>query len=146
MQSFFLLLYRYFKNHRIVFFVLVLAGGIVSAIMASRITLEEDISKSMPGENDRINLIINNSKLTNKIILNIYLSDTTAGAQPDSLIAFTDELTDSLRNPDFTPFIDQAALKISDSVVENMMGFFYENVPIFLDEIRLSEDRQPAFA
>jgi 1-acyl-sn-glycerol-3-phosphate acyltransferase len=134
MNGFFLLLYRFFSKNRIIFFSLIIIGGFITAYLASRITLEEDISKAVPGENDKIARIINNSRLTNKLIINIFLSDTSKAADPDKLIAFSDELTDSLRNRNFGPYIDQSTIKISDSLVENMMGFFYENIPLFLSE------------
>jgi 1-acyl-sn-glycerol-3-phosphate acyltransferase len=134
MQSFFLLLYRSFNKKRILFFSMVIIGGFIAAYLASRITLEEDISKSMPGESDKISLVINNSRLTNKIILNIFLNDTTKAADLDKLITFSDELVDSLRNRNFSRYIDQSTLKISDSLIDNMMEFFYENIPLFLTE------------
>jgi uncharacterized protein len=134
MQNFFLLLFRFFDKKRFAFFSFVIAGGILAAWIASRIKLEEDISKSIPGENDKISLIINNSRLTNKLILNVFFRDTLREADPDKLIAFSDELIDSLRRPSYSAFIDQSALKVNDTLVETMMGFFYEHVPILLDQ------------
>ena len=116
------------------FFALILVTGFIAAFLASSITLEEDISKTVPGENNNTALIINHSRFTNKIILNIYLRDTSQTAEPDKLIAFADELADSLQNKNFIPYIARSTFKMNDSLIENVMSFFYENLPIFLDE------------
>jgi uncharacterized protein len=134
MGGFFLLLYNFFRNNRILFSVIIIVSGFVLAFLAFQIKLEEDISKSLPGENDETALILNNSKFTNKIILNIFQSDSLRPAEPDILIAYSDELIDSLENNNFKRFIDKTTLKFNDSLLEDVMNFFYDNLPIFLNE------------
>ena len=134
MEGFFLFLYNFFRNRLLLFFSLVLISISIAAFLASRITLEEDISKAMPGENQNTSFIIKHSWFTNKIVINIYSSDTSQTSDPDKLISFADELVDSLRTKNFTSYIARATFKIDDSQVENVMNFFYENIPIFLDE------------
>ena len=67
MEVIFIALYRYFSSRRFLFIVLVLGFVLVALYFASGIKLEEDISKSMPGENDQIALVINNFEFLNII-------------------------------------------------------------------------------
>jgi uncharacterized protein len=153
MDIIFLHIYNFFKKRRLHLLVFVLLFTAIAAILASHIRLEEDISKSMPGENERVAYIINHSRLTNKVIIHVFHRDTAKPADPEDLVAFADELTDSLKSRNLAPFLDQAALKISDSLVEDMMGLFYNNVPLFLleqdyqkiDSLILSENIDKSF-
>lgn len=134
MESFFLSVYNIFKNKKILFFSIVLISVVALAFLASKIKLEEDISKSVSFENDKAALILNQSSITNKIILNIYNTDTLKEPDPDKLIAFADELVDSLQEINFRKFIRQATFKINNDYMEDVMNFFYENLPIFITE------------
>ncbi len=134
MEVVFLSLYRFFNSRRFLFLAFVVLVFLAGLYYASNIHLEEDISKSMPGENDQIALVINNSKLTNKLIIPVFLRDTTAEPDPEKLVAFANQLTDSLRGPDFSSFLASSSFSVSDTTVENMMALFYDNMPLFLTE------------
>ncbi len=134
MEVIFLTLYRFFKSRRILFFAFVLLVVLVALYFAGRLKLEEDISRSMPGENDQIAMVINNSKLTNKLIIPVFLRDTTARPDPDKLVAFANQLTDSLKNTDLSSWLGTSSLAVSDTAVEDMMALFYDNIPLFLTE------------
>jgi 1-acyl-sn-glycerol-3-phosphate acyltransferase len=134
MEGIFITLYRYFRNRRLVFFSILILFGFTAAFIASRISFEEDISNSVPGDNEQTAFIINNSRLTNKIIVHISLQDTSQAADPGKLTDFADDLTDSLLNGRFTDFIDQSAFRTSDTLIENIMSLMVENLPLFLSE------------
>lgn len=134
MEGFSLFIYAFFKDRRILFFTIVIITVLAATFLASKITFEEDISKTLPGENDKVSKILKQSSFTNKIILNIFLADSLIAAEPDKLTSFTDELVDSLQNKKFIPFVAQTTFKITDSLMEDVLTFFYENLPIFLAE------------
>lgn len=134
MEKLFLELYSVFRNKKILFSAIVFFVILTAIILDFRITLEEDISKTLPGENDRITLVLKHSRFTNKIILNIFSSDSLKPADPDSLISFAGELTDSLQNQNFSRFLAGSTYKISDSVAGDLINIFYENLPVFLTE------------
>jgi uncharacterized protein len=134
MEGIFLSLYKFFRRRRIVFLSILFLCGFFAAYYASRIALVEDISGSIPGENDQIAFVINHSRLTNKIIIPVFLRDTSKTPEPEKLIAFADDLTDSLRNRSFSPYLESSILKVNDTLIENIMGLFYENIPLFLEE------------
>ena len=56
MEVIFLSLYRFFNSRRFLFLAFVVLVVLVGLYYASKMNLEEDISKSMPGENDQIAL------------------------------------------------------------------------------------------
>lgn len=72
MEGLFLSLYKFLHGRRLVFLALIVLTGFFTTYFAARITLEEDISKSIPGEDGQVGFIINNSKLTNKVIIPVF--------------------------------------------------------------------------
>jgi 1-acyl-sn-glycerol-3-phosphate acyltransferase len=106
---------------------------------ASKISIEEDISKAAPGEDERLNLVLKNLKTTDKLIINISLADTTAASDPEKLIAFADELVDSVNSTSFTPFIKNITGKMNDSLMSDVIEIFYDHLPVFLSNSNYAE-------
>ncbi len=134
MEGLFLGFYNFFRNKRILFSAIVISVAIAALILDSRITLDEDISKTIPGENDNTSAILKHSRFTNKLILNIFFTDTLRSADPEKLINYSEELIDSLQNKNFSRFISQTTFKINDSLIGDLLNTFYENLPVFLTE------------
>jgi 1-acyl-sn-glycerol-3-phosphate acyltransferase len=134
MENIVLLIYNFFRKRKLLFFTIVFLIAAAITLIASKIKFEEDISKSVPGENDHINYILQNSRFTNKIVLNLFAGDSLKPAETDELVAFADELADSLKNNNFNSFILNQSFVFNDNLFEEVMGFFYENLPVFLDE------------
>ena len=87
--------YDYFSVHKKIFYGLTLFLFILLGYGASRIKIEEDVSRMMPnGEKTaRINKILSHSRLSDKIVIKI-AGDSTA--QPDDLSDVCDSLGSSL--------------------------------------------------
>jgi uncharacterized protein len=134
MERIFISLYRALSKHKLIFFTGVILAGIAVAYYASKIRFEEDISKSIPGENEQIISIVNNSRLTNKLIIRISSANSAEIVAPESLIAFADNLVDSLSSKTFSPFIEQFSFKVGENMMEDVMVLFYDNTPLFLEE------------
>ena len=134
MEGLFQAFYTFFRNRRILFATLVIIVALAAIFLDSRIILEEDISKTLPGENDKTSMILKNSRFANKLILNIFLPDSLKPADPDKLIAFSGELIDSLKNKNFSRFLAQTTFRINDSLAEDVVNFLYKDLPIFLTE------------
>lgn len=134
MSIFFIFLYSFFKKHKktLVLLLLMILG--ISFYFVSKLKLEEDISKTTSIGNEKINLVLKQSKLTNKIILNISLSNTNEIEDPDKLISYSNELFDSLNAKAFKPYISDITYKINDSVMGEMMDIFFANLPVFLND------------
>jgi uncharacterized protein len=134
MKGLFLVFYTFFRNRRILFTVLVIIVALAAIYLDSKIILEEDISKTIPGENDKTSMVLKNSRFTNKLILNVFLSDSLEPADPDKLIAFSGELIDSLKNKKFSRFLAQTTFRFNDSLAGDVVNLLYKNLPIFLNE------------
>jgi 1-acyl-sn-glycerol-3-phosphate acyltransferase len=134
MEGLFLAFYTFFRNRRILFAILVILVPITGIFLGSRMILEEDISKTLPGENDKSAMILKNSRFTNKLILNIFLTDSLKPSDPDKLIDFSGELIDSLNNKNMSRFLAPTTFRISDTLAENVMNLLYQNLPVFLND------------
>ncbi len=134
MGGFFNFLFDLFSKRRFVFILLNLAILALAGYFAFKLKLEEDITKSIPGSKEYINLMIKQSKLTNKLILNIYLTDTLAEVDPDQLITYANELADSLKNKNFSPFISRMTFRLDEGAMDEIMNSIRNHLPIFLDE------------
>ncbi|PIP54482.1 MAG: hypothetical protein COX07_05100, partial [Bacteroidetes bacterium CG23_combo_of_CG06-09_8_20_14_all_32_9] len=141
MAQFFIILYNFFKRHKIWFFVL-LAFIVVSAVsFVFNIKLEEDITKAIPGKyaKDKINIAFKNTGIADKIIINISLTDSLLEANPDSLITFAEELGTGLKSKPFSPYLKGIFYKINDSLFTSVLSLFYENFPVFLTSSDLAK-------
>lgn len=106
----------------------------ISFYFVLKLKLEEDISKTTSIGNEKINLVLKQSKLTNKIIINISLAKTNEIEDPDKLISYSNELFDSLNTKKFKPYISDITYKINDSIMGDMMDIFVDNLPVFLND------------
>ena len=73
MSRFLLVIYDYFHSHRVVFRLLLVFFVVLFGVLASQITLQEDISGFMPKNKDteKINYVSSNISVANKIIVRI---------------------------------------------------------------------------
>ena len=83
MATLFINIYRFFQKNRLLLLLFFVAIMLVALYFASKISIEEDISKATPGEDAKLNLVLKNLKTTDKLIINISLADTTAVNDPE---------------------------------------------------------------
>ncbi|MFC2101292.1 MMPL family transporter, partial [Bacteroidota bacterium] len=136
MSQLFVSLYNFFKTRRIFFISIIMAVVLFAGYFSSKITFEEDISKMLPFDKNsgNMNLIKQNLALSDKLIINVSLSDTTATAAPEKLIAFTNKLIDTLQSEFFSSFIKEIQYEITDELINEVYSIIYENLPVFLDK------------
>ncbi|MDD5570438.1 MAG: 1-acyl-sn-glycerol-3-phosphate acyltransferase [Bacteroidales bacterium] len=134
MSGFFIFIYTFFKNHKKILLLFLLIILAVSFYFVSKIKLEEDISKARSGSSDKLNLVLKQSKLTDKIIINVSLTDSNEISDPDKLISFANDLVDSLNTKEIKPFIADITYKIDDSLMADVFDLFFANLPVFLDD------------
>lgn len=135
MGSIFTLIYRVLKRRR-VFFFLLLAGALAfSGFFASKIKVEEDITKMMPTDAnvERLNTIFKNSKFLDKIVMTVSLADSSAEAAPEMLMEYTDSLVSSIQDAD-TSLVKEITYKVNDDVMYDVYNTFLDNLPVFLEE------------
>ena len=136
MSHFFLFLYNYFKKNRIVFAVFLISTIGFIGYFAPRIQLEEDISKIIPRNEkvDKLNFIFQNSKFADKLVVNVSLGNGDLDADPDLLVAYAAQLSDSLRNGGISEYISVVTEQVPEDLMFEVYNFLYENLPIFLTE------------
>lgn len=135
MSHFFIAVYRFFHTYKIAFvlLLLLLIGSV--GYLASKIKLEEDISKMMPTDKkvEKLNFVFQNSKFLDKLVVNISLKDSTQ-ENSDELIEFADSLVNRIQSKFISSHVKEITSKISDELMYNVYNSFYDNIPVFLEE------------
>ncbi|MDL2254793.1 MMPL family transporter, partial [Bacteroidales bacterium OttesenSCG-928-J16] len=125
--------YHFFKNHKPLYWSLLLASTLLFAFFASKIYFEEDISKLLPSaeEGGAEELVFSNLKVKDKVfILFNPLSDTVS---TEDLIDTGDRFVAALLEKDSSDrIIHNVLYQIDGSVMQNAVAFLYDNAPIFL--------------
>jgi 1-acyl-sn-glycerol-3-phosphate acyltransferase len=136
MEGFFLFLYDFFRNKRFLFFTIVVAVFIAALYLASRIRFEEDINKMISGidRKSEITSILSQSGFLDKIVINVFPSDTSAQPEPEKLLKYGRMLADTLLTPEFRQYIGDVKFRLPDDAMENVFNIIYGNLPVFLDE------------
>ncbi|MBC7827720.1 MAG: 1-acyl-sn-glycerol-3-phosphate acyltransferase [Chitinophagaceae bacterium] len=135
MEKIFLAIFNYFEKRRSVLYIFLLTCFLISGFFASRIQLEEDISKILPDDRkiQKLNEVFQDSKFLDKLVITISAKDTTNTISPDSLVAFADALVSKL-NENLKPYINSIQDKIDDGLALEMFGSIHEDLPVYLDE------------
>ncbi len=136
MLAFLISIYRFFHNHRLFFFLFlaILLGFILS--FASKIRLEENITRLTSGKNSlsRYEYVIRNFKFADKLIVHLSLKDTNAEANPEYLVSVAGTLRDSLLSRFDSTYIRQVFLQFNDSLFQVAQGIIDQHLPLFLTE------------
>ncbi|MBL0049107.1 MAG: MMPL family transporter [Bacteroidetes bacterium] len=135
MSIFFIAIFRFFKRNRILFFLFLatLLAGV--GYFASKIKLEEDISKMLPGDKkvEKLNFVFQNSKFLDKLVVNVSLKDSTLENQ-EALISFADTLTQRIQHKFVPSHVKEITSKISDELMYAVFNSFYDNLPVFIED------------
>ncbi|HZB15347.1 MAG TPA: 1-acyl-sn-glycerol-3-phosphate acyltransferase, partial [Chryseolinea sp.] len=135
MARLFLSLYEFFLPRRPLFWIIFLTTFVLLGFGASRITLEEDITKFFPDDErvEKLNYVFQNSKFVERIVVMVSVKDSTTAPQPDSLVNFAALLAARMEQ-DLKPFIKQLTTQIDDEKVMSLFNAIHEHLPIFLDD------------
>jgi 1-acyl-sn-glycerol-3-phosphate acyltransferase len=136
MGSFFTGIYNFFARHKAWLWISAITCFALAALLASRIQLEEDITRILPQDKtlDKLQQVFNDSRFADKLVLMISQKDSTGTPEPDSLIAYAGELTGVLAgSKELTPYIAKVQEKVEDSTVMNMMQVIQDHLPLFLE-------------
>lgn len=135
MDKLFGAIYGYFEKHRAVFFILCTACFAVVSIFAARIRFEEDISKILPKDKkiEKLNQVFRDSRFLDKLVLTVTLRDSTAPAQPDSLVAFSDALVNIVEQQ-LGAYISKINYKVDEDFALGLMSTVTDHLPVFLEK------------
>lgn len=132
MKSILLTTYDFFKARRGLFYGLTVALFVVLGLLASRIKLEEDVSRLLPnGEQTRqITDIFKSSNFADKIIVKVIARKPT---EPEVLMAYADSFSAKVM-AQHAEQVAQIKLTVSDETALDIYNTVHDNLPVYLDE------------
>lgn len=132
LASFFYSIYRYLKQHRMVFFVGVPLLFVLLAYWASRIRFEEDITKLIPTSEDAeyINEVLQSANFADKTVINI---SATEPGDTEALKAYADSFATAISDA-AGPYIQRLQVRLEDDQLADLMDVVADNLPLFLDD------------
>ena len=131
MTALFIRLSRYFRSHRIVCWLSMVALFVFFGFFAAQLHLEEDINKLMPSsknEDGTTKLAFADLKIKDKVFL------LFAGHDTEKLIAVCDEFVDSLLLCDSTSqTIGDIFYQLDDDLLPDGIDYLTEHLPAYID-------------
>ncbi|NSL90462.1 MMPL family transporter [Chitinophaga sp. Mgbs1] len=134
MGNFFIAIYNFFNRHKILLWSVTIVCFALITLLASRIRLEEDITKILPQDKklDKLQQVFQDSKFADKLVITVSQKDTAGEAIPDSLTACAGELVSSVQER-LSPYIRQIQGQAGDSMVMGLMQVIQQHLPVFLE-------------
>lgn len=135
MSTLFLFIFNFCKRNRIIALIVLSFVLVISGFYTTKLKFTEDISKVLPKSEKigKMSFVFENSKLLEKLIFNIHLSDSSL-TDENLLLDFAQTLSDSLQEifiPSHLKSIDKAP---DNRSMQEVYFFFNDNLPLFLDE------------
>ncbi len=124
---------RFLKRHK---FLAIFSGILilfVLSFLASKITLEEDITSLIPAgaKQDVLKKVLDQTEFSDKII--IAISSTSEDGTPEELTKYAQEFIDTI-NSDLPEYIHNIQGKVPEEGIMEIYGFVYDNLPLFLND------------
>ena len=128
MSRFFINIYDWFDKHKVVFYTVLVLLVSVCALLATQISLQENITNFFNSTDEKKNATFENVAVKDKIIVMLN------GEDPESIIASAETF-----EAEITPLIDGGLISsVTAYADEEMIGkctrFIYDNLPIFLTD------------
>lgn len=82
---------------------------------------------------EKVNRILQNSRFSDKLVVNIFLKDSTATANPEILVAYSDSLSAALQTLKPT-YISDIRDRVSEQAIFEVFSTVHENIPVFLQD------------
>lgn len=138
MQNWPWLIYLFFEKRRIIFTVMILAVCGVLGYYASKIRLEEDISRFVPQDRNSasINSILENLKSKDKLVVHFTASDPS---KVDEMVEAADHVYDTILKAAPKASYSAITYKVSDNMMQHVYEIFYRNLPLFLSDADYSQ-------
>ena len=132
MHKIFVPIYHYFKNHKILMYMIMVISFLVFLFFGLRLHFEEDISKLLPSSSVESQLAFGSIQLKDKIYIQV--TSTDEHLSPDLLAERTDEFIDLLYKKDSTShYIGNVLYKMEPETALNALDFVLEHIPSFID-------------
>ena len=136
MSTFFTYVYNIISKHKALFIILLISFIIAAGYFANKLSFSEDISNVLPDSDkiSQLNFVLDNSEFMEKVVFNISLTDTTQEADPNLLVRFTNQLSDSIKKRYIPRSVSSIEKAPEDTDFLKVYDFVYQNMPLFLDQ------------
>ncbi|WP_212006397.1 trifunctional MMPL family transporter/lysophospholipid acyltransferase/class I SAM-dependent methyltransferase [Chitinophaga sp. HK235] len=134
MSSLFVAIYNFFDRHKTALWCCTLVSFALVGFLASRIRLEEDITKILPQDKklDKLQQVFQDSRFADKLVVTLSQKDTTHAPLPDSLTACASSLISSAGSQ-LSPYIHEIQGQANDTMVMGLMQVIQDHLPVFLE-------------
>lgn len=124
---------QYLKRHK---FLAIFSGILIVCLLtflASRITLEEDITSLIPhgAQQDVLKKVLDQTEFSDKIIVTI--SATSNETSPEDLTAYAQQFIDTV-NVNLPEYLKNIQGKVPEEGILEIYDFVYNNLPLFLND------------
>lgn len=133
MQNLPYLVYLFFSKRKVVFSILIIGVCALLGSYASKIKLEEDITRFVPKDKNTssINSILKNLKSKDKLVIHLF---SGSGDNVTQLIEQANRLHDSvIKRIPASDYVN-ITYKVSDNIMQSVYEIFYRNLPFFLND------------
>lgn len=136
MTHFFIRLYNYFEEHKILFYLSLIPCILAMGYFAFQVKFEENVTRFFPDTKDSQNAIrvFDNLKIKDKIIIMLSAADTTSGTDPMILVEAAEELKQQLTDQIGGTLIKDIFCQVDESLISGATDFVYSNLPLFLTD------------
>lgn len=136
MGTFFISIYNFFNARKWLLWLFTLGCFAVCGILAARISLEEDITRILPKDKkiDHLQQFMQHSKFADKLVIMLSQKDSTAAAEPDSLVTLAQAFMEGLAQETLQPYIKTVQGQTDDALVMDLMQAVQRHLPVFLEE------------
>ena len=133
MQEIFVNIYNLILKNKAAFYSSLVALALAIVFFTSSLEFEESLTSIIPDDDrlEDINVVVNNLKTSDQIILNFSLKDSTI-SKPDSILQFAERIMLALETD--TTYIKNIRFKIEEDAFLNVYQFFYDNLPLYLSD------------
>ena len=135
MEKILLHIYHFYRKHLPALYITFTTILLLTGWFAMQVKFEEDISKILPNDKkiEKLNQVFQNSKFMDKLAVTVSLKDTAAPAEPDSLVAYADELVENIQQK-LSPFISKINYKVDDELALELLGTVSDHLPVYLND------------
>ena len=128
MSRIFVYIYEWFEQHRVTFYVVLVATVALCGIMAAQLSFEENITNFFGSENDKKSASFENVEVKDKIVVMVN------GTDPDAMIASAEIFEEAI-----TPMVERGLISsitayADEDTISACTDFVYDNLPIFLSD------------
>jgi len=131
----FVRLYDFFRSRRSLFWSMITVLVALMALGASRVNIEEDISRIFPDDPRVKDLrdVFQRSRFVERLVLMVAQSDTTAAPVPDSLVVVAGELEVQIREK-LKPYVREVSARVGEDQLLVLYNIIHDHLPVFLDD------------